>query len=1395
VSRIFLSHSSHDTREAVALKLWLIEQTPPLANEIFLDVDPDSGLQTGIRWKDALRQANARCEAVICLLSENWEASHECKVEYRTAENLSKQIFVARLQPSTGDDLTSEWQRCDLFGDDPKTAIDIGAGDPVELSTRGLYRLRDGIRGAGIGAESFVWPPPGDLDRAPYRGWEPLDEADAAVFFGRDAQILRALDTLRGMRMVGVNSFFVVLGPSGTGKSSFLRAGLLPRLRREDRRFAVMDIVRPDRNVIVGDGGFAASICASRAGYGLTQPSLGEVKSACLAGDAVQISLWLNEIREVAASQLLQRGDDSEAAAPTLVLPFDQAEELFNAEATESSEQFLSLLRAVLTDSNSEGLGLVVAATIRTDRYEVLQTHPQLAGLGTELFDELKPMPPTQFKEVIVGPAHRATESGRALRIEPELVDRLLADAGVGADTLPMLALTLARLYYDYGSTGELTLHHYDAMGGMRRVVHTEIDGILSSDPSVRTDQLHALRRAFIPWLATVNPDTGAPMRRVARVADLPPASRPLIDSMVAKRLMVSDIRDGTAVVEVALESLLRQWDELAGWLRDERTDLRDADDLIRSADAWRSSNRNPAWLLEGTRLAEATALVNRPGFQEQLRGIHDYLNASHQRESQRREAEEQRRESELAAAQEREQAAQERARHAQEQQVAAESHTATLRKRGHILRAVIAVTAVVAVVAVFGFVQANAAGNEANRQFREATSQRLIVDAQAMLEGSQPGGDLRALQQMVAGQRLAETPDRDALYDTAVVTAGLDTLIDLPSEVLGLAVSPDGRLVAAGGDGKIWFWDAETGELHGEPLEGHDGGVTNVLFSPDGSLLLSSGADSTVRVWDVETREQDGEPLRVRGADGVRVLAVNPAGDRVAVLDSDGAVSVWDYDERDGPRDVFPPGTGRIAISKPGDRIATADGSVIKIWDVNTGNQIGGDLTGHEGDVVALEFSPDGQQLASGAVDNTVRLWNAGTAAPIGVPMTANSTEVVALAFPPDAGYLAAGAADGSVRFYDTATQVPMGRPLQALDGFPQALKIDPDGRRLVVGGSDRTVRIYDLGVVVAKTGQASAFSPDGSTMVVGAKDGVIQSWNRDSDESMDFDGRMGVVNRLIFLPEGGQLLAADAKGVIQQWNSATGRRSGPAMSVPDVGVLSLALSPSGEQVLAGYYDGTVRLWDIVSGRPAHREWRAGDGLVIAVGFIDEGRRIAAVSVKSDAQLYLWDTSGGDDADNGSIGTAVAVAFGADGRVAGGNIDGTVSFLTGIGGESIGDDTIDGHDDAVTAVAFTAGSDRAATGARDGSLRLWDAETGTAIGRPLPKNPSGIASLTFSPDGGVLAVGGNDDTTQLWPATAEIDDLCAKLTTNMTRKQWDEWVSPDIEYVQACPDLPVAES
>jgi hypothetical protein len=147
---------------------------------------------------------------VVCLLSKEWESRVECLTEYRTAEALNKRVFCARLEPDTGT-RTSAWQWCDLFGDGPTTRIEIGDGDPVGFATRGLYRLRDGIRGAGIGADTFVWPVD-EPDRSPYRGWAPFDPVDAGIFFGRDAQIVRALDAVRGMRKASHTAGVASLG-------------------------------------------------------------------------------------------------------------------------------------------------------------------------------------------------------------------------------------------------------------------------------------------------------------------------------------------------------------------------------------------------------------------------------------------------------------------------------------------------------------------------------------------------------------------------------------------------------------------------------------------------------------------------------------------------------------------------------------------------------------------------------------------------------------------------------------------------------------------------------------------------------------------------------------------------------------------------------------------------------------------------------------------------------------------------------------------------------------------------------------------------------------------------------------------------------------------------------
>jgi hypothetical protein len=511
-------------------------------DEVFLDLDPTSGIAAGEHWERKLNEAANRCEAVLFLVSKAWLGSDWCGNELNLARRLNKRLFGILIEDLSKADLpselTDEWQIISLAsGTD---GVTLPALIPithevvsVTFSQEGLQRLKHGLEQAGLDPKHFAWPPENDPTRPPYRGLRPLESDDVGIFFGRDAPVIEALDRLRGLRDTTPPRLLVILGASGAGKSSFLRAGLLPRLMRDDRHFLPLPVIRPERAAVTGKSGLLNAL--EGAFQAAKIPTKRADLRAAIEGGAAKLRPLLQSLVDAATPA----GLDSYVGPkpPTLIVSIDQGEELFLAEGQDEAMALLASLRDLLTE---DAPALIVVFTIRSDSYERLQEAKPFEGIRKVPFD-LGPMPKGSYAEVIKGPVLRLMGTERKLEIEESLVNALLTDIdeGEAKDALPLLAFTLERLYLECGGDGQLTLADYETLGRIKGSIEAAVEQAFEAadnDPAIpkaRYERLALLRRGLIPWLAGLDPDTGSPRGRVARQSEIPEEARPLINHLV----------------------------------------------------------------------------------------------------------------------------------------------------------------------------------------------------------------------------------------------------------------------------------------------------------------------------------------------------------------------------------------------------------------------------------------------------------------------------------------------------------------------------------------------------------------------------------------------------------------------------------------------------------------------------------------------------------------------------------------------------------------------------------------------------------------------------------------------------------------------------------------------
>jgi WD40 repeat protein len=1301
---LFISHSSRDNEAALKVRNWLRQRG---WGDVFLDLDPQLGLAPGHRWQQELKQAGERCSGVLVLLSPNWIASRWCQTEFLLADQLGKRIFPVSVEPMPFDDLPLEL----------KAKFQIVDISVQGTEAEGFERLAIGLKRAGLDPRSFEWPPASDPHRLIYRGLQSLDEQDAAIFFGRDALITKGLDALRRMRDGAPERMLAILGASGAGKSSFLKAGLIARLKRDEENFLVLPVIRPERAALSGERGLAVSLSCD---------------PAALSG-AEQVQAAFARIRESVVERFkrfAERGRETyESKPPMIVLPIDQAEELFAAENLEAAHALDLLAKGIRADANA-----VIVATIRSDSFEKLQSEPCLADLPVLPFS-LATIPHGAFKDVIECPARLASPP---ITIDADLTDQLLEDLAAD-DALPLLAFTLERLLYRGRGRTTMTLVHYaHEMGGLQGAISAAVESAFaaasrdSALPDDRGELEKLARTAFIPALVQLDDIDAEPRRRVERLNTLPQAARALVRHMIDERLLICDRStiDGveTDTVEVAHEAILRQWPALKSWIAEERDALRALDGVRAAAAEWRKHagqndrRGHQSWLVHrGGRLQEAEALLTRAGFTSAL-GFSEleYLATCRADENAERLRER------LGFA-----------------------RTRRLHRNIGIL---IALAAIVVLLAGIGIAQLLAG-------MRVQASDTLTAQA---AKASESGYYDRGARYALAGLTGADSPfagpygsrAEPELQGAASASSALAVLRGHDDMVLGASFSPDGsRIVTASQDRTARIWNANTGRLIAI-LRGHKRQVFSATFSPDSRRIVTASADKTARLWDAATaREID----IFRGHEDAVVTAVfSPDGKRIVTASRDDTARVWDVSTGRqigilrGHQDQLE----SAAFSADGARIVTAsDDKTARIWDAGTGRCIA-ILRGHESPVASAEFSPDGRRIVTASSDGTARIWDAESGRQIGV-LRGHEDAVTSAAYNSDGMRIVTASHDKTARIWDAGAEREI-VVLRGHDDVVNSAAFSRDGTRIVTASDDKTARIWDANAanhVLVLSGQddavnSAAFSPDGKRIVTASTDKTARTWDAGSGRELAIlRGHGDIVETVAFSPDGTRIVSASDDKTARIWEAGSGRLLAILHGHQDF-VYGAAFSPNGKRIVTASTDGTARIWDAGTARVL-TVLRGHTRGLISAGFSPDGRRVVTASGDGTARIWDAETGRGLTVLRGHEGGVSSAMFSPDGtRIVTAGRDRTARVWDANTGRELA--VFRGHEDVVLGAAFSSDGKRIVTASQDKTARLWDAGTGTEIA-VLRGHAGQVESAAFSPDGRRVITASDDKTARIW--------------------------------------------
>ena len=1201
-----------------------------------------------------------------------------------------------------------------------------------------------------VAASNNESPAPGE---PPFMGLRSYDEADSERFFGRSSLTSQLVERLGNLR------FLAIVGASGSGKSSIVRAGLVPALRWAEPGLAVGPASRPGPIVVVTPTESPLAALAAALLHSSARPSDIAHLREQLAADPAALCKHVHR---------RHRGP--------FVLVVDQLEELFTlARDADERSAYLRLLTHVVGRECRHDTRVVIV--LRADFYEQCASDAALRDALAANQAFIGRMTAVELRQAVESPATRNGWS-----FEPGLVDLVLRDVGREPGGLPLLSHALLETWHRRRGR-VLTLRGYAESGGVRGAIARSADRLFNQRLSP-ADQLIARRILLrLTELGSGSQATRrrAPLSELIGPGDEGSAANSVLGALVDARLVVVT-RDAA---EVAHEALITHWPALSRWLADDREGLRLHRHLTEAAQSWEGFERDADQLYRGALLAKAIewAADHDADLNALERTFLDASKAAAVRERSELAA---RQQHELEIAQRLAQAEGERAEAAAAQAATEREATRRLRRRAVYLAAALVVSVGLGIVA--GLFErdaqqsaevavANAVSAEAAN--RIAQSREVAAAAIASLDFDPERGILLALQANAIDPTLEA---EDALHRSVGASRVLLTMGNprAARAMIGTGFSPDGKLIVTGiVDATAVVWDAATGREI-EMLTGHDDAVNGAAFSPDGRLIATASDDHTARTWDVAT----GRLVTVfRGhSDQVARAVFSPDGRRLATGAIDGTARVWDVTTGQSLITLSGPSNGirDVTWSPDGTRIATADrDGTARVWDATDG-AILLELVGHTQGVLGVAYAPDGATLATASSDGTAAIWDATTGERLRI-LSGHTANVQGIAFSPDGRWVATSSYDTTARIWDARTGVELIR-LAGHTGPIYGLAFAPDGARLVTVSEDGTARVWTLQPVgelpILKASADglwdAVFSPtSGSTLAtVGTSDSPA-IWNTDlGRQAVELNGHVGEVYSAAFSPDGRRLATAGADRTARIWNVATGAQElvldghqAPATPNYYPGVLDVAFSPDGGRLATAGDDGTARIWDTGKGRELVR-LVGHDGPVGGVAFSPDGSRLATAGW--DQTAIIWDAFSGKRLMtlSGHSWIVRRVAFSPDGSLlATASFDGTAKLWNAASGQLL--KTLSGHTALIFSAAFSPDGARIATASFDGTAKVWSVETGEEL-LTLRGPSEGDASVAFSPDGRRLLVASRDGLVRTY--LMDVDDLVALARSRVTR-------------------------